>query len=303
MEKYYAKLLLFGEYTIIKGSHALAMQLKQFSGHWEFAADDEPIRYNLEEFVQYLIRLNGRGELLTDMDLRRFERDVNKGLFFESDIPVGYGAGSSGALCAAVYSRYAINPVLKPDEAHYVRLKQQLAQLEGYFHGASSGADPLICYLGHALLLLPDGQARLAYPQKKNKEEPGIFFLLDTGISRKTSPLVERFLQKCENGVFAGALKSELVPATEQAIQDYLSGQRESLFSAVRRISFFQYRHFQEMIPVPFRAAWEEGLSSQSFYLKLCGAGGGGFLLGYCRELREAEECIKEGRVIPLERI
>lgn len=288
MESYYAKLLLFGEYTIIRGSQALAMPLRQYSGHWRFAADDEPVLYKLEEFVQYLLRLKDKGELLTDMDLRRFEREINRGLYFESDIPAGYGVGSSGALCAAVYSRYAVNPFARNDEAHYVRLKQQLSQLEGYFHGASSGADPLICYLNHPVLLLPDGRARLVNPPEKAPADEGSFFLLDTGISRKTGPLVELFLFKCERESFVHALRTELAPATENAIRLYLSGQREALFSEVRRLSEFQYRHFQEMVPAPFRRLWQEGLDSEAFYLKLCGAGGGGFLLGYCRDEAEA---------------
>ncbi len=303
MQRYYGKLLLFGEYTIIKGSQALAMPLEQFSGHWQFAGDDERILYNLEEFVQYLLRLKDKGELLTDMELRQFERDVNRGLFFESDIPVGYGAGSSGALCAAVYSRYAINPFTREDEAHYVRLKQQLAQLEGYFHGASSGTDPLICYLGHTVLLLPDGQARLANPPEKKPGESGSFFLLDTGISRKTGPLVEKFLLKCEDAGFSGSMHEELIPATENAIRNYLAGRREALYPEMRRISEFQYQHFQEMIPPAFRGVWENGLNSEAFYLKLCGAGGGGFLLGYGEDIGAAKAVIAESRVTLLPKI
>ena len=303
MERYYGKLLLFGEYTIIKGSQALAMPLRQYSGGWQFAADDEPVLYNLEEYVQYLMRLKDKGELLTDMDLRRFEREVNRGLYFESDIPVGYGAGSSGALCAAVYSRYALNPFSRSDEAHYVRLKQQLAQLEGYFHGASSGTDPLICYLDHAVLLLPDGQARLAAPPERSPKDSGFFFLLDTGISRKTGPLVEAFLLQCGRPDFVDVIQKELIPATENAIRLYMAAQREALFSEARRISDCQYRHFPEMIPSSFRPLWEEGLNSESFYLKLCGAGGGGFLLGYCRDEAVVRSAVREGQYIPLPKI
>lgn len=303
MERYYAKLLLFGEYTIIRGSQALAMPLRQYSGSWQFAADGQPVPYSLEEFVQYLLRLKDKGELLTGLDLRRFEREVNRGLYFESDIPVGYGAGSSGALCAAVYSRFAFDPFARGDEAHYVRLKQQLAQLEGYFHGASSGVDPLICYIDHAVLLLPDGQARLVNPPERAVPGKGAFFLLDTGISRKTGPLVEQFLLQCGQAGFAEALQQELVPATENAIRLYLAGRREELLTEARRISAFQYRHFQAMIPGPFRQLWEKGLQSDAFCLKLCGAGGGGFLLGYCEEENKARAVIDTGRFIPLPKI
>ncbi|MCB0593817.1 MAG: mevalonate kinase [Lewinellaceae bacterium] len=300
MERYFGKLLLFGEYTIIRGSQALAMPLRRYSGAWRFAADDEPLRYSLEEFVQYLMRLKAKGALLTDMDLRRFEREVNRGLYFDSDIPVGYGAGSSGALCAAVYSRFAIQPFARGDEAHYVRLKQQLAQLEGYFHGASSGTDPLICYLDHAVLLLPNGQARLVMLPEKKAGGSGAFFLLDTGISRKTGPLVEKFLLQCEKEAFAEVLQNELELATENAIKHYLAGEREALFSEIGLISAFQYRYFQEMIPSSFRGIWKSGLDSGAFYLKLCGAGGGGFLLGYCEDEEKAKAGIGAGEYLSL---
>ena len=39
-----------------------------------------------------------------------------RGLYFESTIPQGFGIGSSGALCAAIYDRYSKNPV--PNDRH-----------------------------------------------------------------------------------------------------------------------------------------------------------------------------------------
>ena len=303
MDDFKAKLLLFGEYTIIQGSSALAMPLVRYSGRWQFAEDERQISYPIEEFVQYLMRLADKGELLIEMDLRRFEREVNQGLYFASDIPIGYGVGSSGALCAATYQRFAIQPLAKTDESHFVRLKQQLAQLEGYFHGASSGTDPLICYLGQTVLLLPNGQARLAVPPPKSASGKGGFFLLDTGISRKTAPLVEKFLFLGEQASFSEAIQRVLVPATEKAICCYLAGRRSDLLSEFRQISSFQYQYFQEMIPGFFKEEWKKGLDSEQFYLKLCGAGGGGFLLGYCEDVEKARATISKGKFILLEKI
>ena len=34
------------------------------------------------------------------------------------------------------------------------------------------------------------------------------------------------------------------------------------------------------MIPFELRELWMQGLESKDFYLKICGAGGGGFMLG-----------------------
>ena len=41
------------------------------------------------------------------LNWRQFERDLKQGLWFCSNSPMGYGLGSSGAVCAALYTRYA----------------------------------------------------------------------------------------------------------------------------------------------------------------------------------------------------
>jgi mevalonate kinase len=35
------------------------------------------------------------------------------------------------------------------------------------------------------------------------------------------------------------------------------------------------------MIPNAFHQFWKSGLANDAYYLKLCGSGGGGFLLGF----------------------
>ena len=42
------------------------------------------------------------------------------------------------------------------------------------------------------------------------------------------------------------------------------------------------------MIPEAFRKIWQYGLETHSYYLKLCGSGGGGFLLGFTDDLEKA---------------
>jgi mevalonate kinase len=46
-------------------------------------------------------------------------------------------------------------------------------------------------------------------------------------------------------------------------------------------LSHLQFASFEEMIPPNIRAIWAHGLETREFALKLCGAGGGGFFLGY----------------------
>jgi mevalonate kinase len=42
--------------------------------------------------------------------------------------------------------------------------------------------------------------------------------------------------------------------------------------------------NFDPMIPQGFHDLWREGLDSEEYYLKLCGSGGGGFVMGFTRD-------------------
>jgi mevalonate kinase len=44
------------------------------------------------------------------------------------------------------------------------------------------------------------------------------------------------------------------------------------------------------MIPDSIRPVWEQGLKSGAYTLKLCGAGGGGFLLGIAQNTATLEK-------------
>ena len=60
---------------------------------------------NLKQFVTYLKDLDAG---LVSFDIDVLQKDVNAGMYFDSSIPQGYGVGSSGALVAALYDKYAV---------------------------------------------------------------------------------------------------------------------------------------------------------------------------------------------------
>jgi mevalonate kinase len=275
---YPSKLLLFGEYVIIRGARALAAPYPDFSGRWAWAGAGRSSP-ELTGLLGYLEQLQKDGALLAEMDLRAFAGELGKGLFFESSIPVGYGLGSSGAVVAAVYEAFCTAP-----EAGIPRLREQLAQIESFFHGASSGIDPLVCLLGKPLLLRGKEEAEIVGAPESGSG----LFLLDTGMSRETAPLVRIFLKKCEDPAFSGRIESALLPASDAAIRACLAGDQAGLLRAFEAISRFQWHDFQEMIPEAFRPLWEKGLDSPHYKIKLCGAGGGGFLLGLAPDLEAA---------------
>ncbi len=278
MRTYHGKLLLLGEYTILRGSQGLAMPLELFGGFWSIAGED-PAPGVLSSMADYL----AEKDFSFDLDVVRFKEDVANGWHFNSDIPFGYGAGSSGALTAGIYDRYVSDKAVDLS-----KLKKELGSIEGFFHGASSGIDPLICYLNQSVLLEGKDQLKVVENIPDYKHQ---FFLIDTGIARKTAPLVDIFLEKSKDINYKNRCDAELIPAVDEAIAAFLAADWWGLFEQWHEISFFQYKYFSEMIPEAFRQIWLDGLGGDDYKLKLCGAGGGGFILG----MGNAEKCGVEG--------
>jgi mevalonate kinase len=301
MKTYPAKLLLFGEHTVNAGSQALAVPLPVFSAKWQFApyldrAELTGRQMQLPQFAVYLTQLRRRKELLAQVDIEAFREALHEGLIFESGIPSGYGAGSSGALVAAIFGEWGKDSedwakgVEHISSRQILVLKKILAQMEAFFHGSSSGTDPLVCFLQQPLLLGGHEGARLV----KFPEPPlsATIFLLDTGMERKATPLIEYFLEKMKDVDFHLQCRSVLFPSVDRAITAYLAGNSLGLFEEMHQIGAFQLQFLEKMIPEKFRPLWQEGLDGELFKLKVCGAGGGGFLLGIAKDFESTQKML-----------
>ena len=294
-EVFYAKIMLFGEYSVICDSMGLIIPYAHFKGElgflnkYRYTDHDFAIDSNkmLRKYYAHLVELQKKGELKCDLDLEHFHRDLDKSLFFESSIPQGFGIGSSGALCAALYQRYARKKIrsqrnLKQKEVR--QLKDIFAQMESYFHGISSGIDPLNCYLKYPLLINGEtGISVVGIPRNKFPRE-GAIFLIDTGKPGITQPLVNLFFEKCQNPAFDKLINETLIPLNNKCIHSLLEGETEVFFSALHDLSAFQYNNLQPMIPEPVVSIWKSGLDNKVYSLKLCGSGGGGFILGFTKD-------------------
>lgn len=288
MKHYPAKLLLFGEHVLLLGASALAVPVPAFGGQWEQAspkADVRGLQMRLAEFAEKLGDLPG-------MDVERLKKDLRLGLFFRSDIPIGYGLGSSGALCAAVYDRYC-----KEKTSDLAALKIIFASMESFFHGASSGIDPLTSFLKKPLSIKNKVEVSVAEMADWKTERP-VVFLLDTNLPRRTGPLVEWFLERGGEEVFAKKMNAELLPAHEAMVQAWLSADGENFWPNLRRVSSFQFQNFEPMIPATARDFWKKNLDNEDFTLKICGAGGGGFMLGFAKNREIVSHLENEFRVV-----
>ncbi|MCF8373389.1 MAG: hypothetical protein K9H64_17355 [Bacteroidales bacterium] len=301
-ELYYAKILLFGEYSVIYDSKGLSVPYSHFKGELDFINKN---RYTdltfanesnrmLVEFATYIDKLIEDGKLLCDFNIDEFKKDIERGLFFESSIPQGFGLGSSGALVAAVYDRYAsekITNLRRIGKKQILKLKNIFSQLESFFHGTSSGIDPLNSYIKMPLLINAKSDIKIVGLPRKKKFGDGAIFLINTGKPRKTGPLVNYFIDKVKNEIaFAREVKNTMIPLTDNCINSLVQGDIDEFFAHLKELSRFQLKYMERMIPEPFKGLWQKGIETASYYLKLCGSGGGGFILGFSANFEQAKK-------------
>lgn len=295
---YYAKILLFGEYGIINDSKGLSVPYNYYKGAFQQAEQLEGAslksNQSLQDYYLHLEKLQQGGEIIAPLDLKSFKADIDNGYFFDSSIPEGYGVGSSGALCAAIYDRYALNRI-DPEEdiskENIQILKQILGQMESYFHGKSSGLDPLICYLQLPVLIhSKDELGTVNIPERQGK---GAIFLLNSGQPGETQPMVNIFMEKMKNEGFRTVMKEQFTKYNDACIAAFLKGDTKPLFSNLKQLSHLVFENFTPMIPNSVKDLWQQGIETNAYYLKLCGSGGGGFVLGFTPDLEKAQKMLK----------
>ncbi len=301
---YYAKIILFGEYGVIFDSMALTIPFVHFHGELSFSNGHgytdldfaQNSNQQLKGYANNLKELREKGKLDIGFDLDTLEKDIEKGLYFESSIPQSYGLGSSGALVAAMYCKYGNDPIkssrnVSPE--NMLKLKNDLSQLESYFHGKSSGIDPLNAYIKFPLLIKSKTEIEtVTIPRRKDKGN-GAIFLVNTGGPGKTEPLVHLFIDKCKIEKYNKMIMGEFIPMNNKCITSLLTGRLEQFFNHLEAFSDLQLRYMNPMIPYHFQEHWKHGLETKDFSLKLCGSGGGGYLLGFTKDFDKARAYFK----------
>ena len=276
---YPAKLLLYGEHITLRGGEALAIPSTLFGGRWA-KTPDTPMT-ELLDWTGYLMQDPIREQLHAHLDLSAAADFFATGGHFASSIPRGYGLGSSGALSAALYHRFAAPRSLPAATA---ALRSDLALLESYFHGQSSGTDPLVAYLNRGVHLRPDTAPELIDPLA-DRPVGYRFFLIDTGRARQTAPWVRRFLERYEQRpLFRAAADDYWRVDTAAAIRAVRLGDWAEVQLRTQRIGVFQYKWLRDFCPAHLHPLWETLNARSGTALKLCGAGGGGYLLGITRD-------------------
>ena len=289
MKRYNGKLILFGEYSMIFGSEALLTPYYSAFGEWSSVINRPSARgfesnASIRKFYDYLCNNDG----FRILDLRRFGMELDAGLFFDSNIPLGYGVGSSGSLVAAIYDRYKlieINDIPK--------LKDFLAKMESFFHGSSSGMDPLQCYLGKPFILrqrTTDNGQQLTILEDDFMSEDIHIFLIDTKIKSPTAPLVTRFKELREDETYLNKFDKEYIPTVSNCIKSLIEKKDHEFYNYLSQLSKLQIELLSHTIPEETREYFLTDINKEGFQVKLCGAGGGGFLLGFSNDIQRTND-------------
>jgi mevalonate kinase len=290
MEQFNAKVLLFGEYAVLHNGMALVIPCDKYQGHLDFYESSEhdykallSNKY-LKKFCDFVASHMDEKFML---EVKIFEQELKQGLFFRSTIPQGYGLGSSGALVAAIVLRYLAkakklkNELMMPTLRDLKELKKSLGKLESYFHGVSSGLDPLSIILNEPILYKNKQDIVTAELPKKTTGSNDVVFLLDTKFPRTTSNMMGLFNTLHSKADFKGRFQQYVVQNNNGAIQNFLENDTERFYRSMHDLSAFQLQYMKDFFPEPLHKEVAGGLDNGDYFLKLCGAGGGGFMLGF----------------------
>ncbi len=257
--QYPAKLLLFGEYSIIHGSDALVLPYHKLYGRWQVNNEPTLPQEDLSPFLDYVSNLSG-------CNLSKLDRIRDDKWHFESIIPTGYGVGSSGALTAAIFE------LLFESSEDLSKVKDKLAEIESFFHGSSSGMDPLASLLRKPIHI-SDGEINILNDFKA----PTDIYIYDSHKTRRSKPLIEHYKMMREADMSFLAISKALANFNSQIIHEIIN--KQNYIASFKEISSIQFQSFDKMIPGDIKTLWKKGLESDTYYFKLSGAGGGGYFL------------------------
>jgi len=280
-EIYTSAIMLVGEYGVMAGGSALTIPFQKFNVRVRKTGDIPSVKEKeasqSQAYLKSLYKHIGNlpaGTFHAIPDLDFFYQNLES-VWFERNIPTGYGLCNSSAISAAIYDLFF-------PESRNVPLshqKEDLAAIESYSYGLpkdlrkhvknSSGAEALTSFTGTPIYFKDDGSIQKVEFNPDKIPSGYRFFLLDSEETTDSIPLVRQFLRKMENPGFASSVRNEYCVINQKLIEVLLGRYNADPGLLIRVLSDFQYTHFREMIPDRMLDLWIEGQVTNEFYLKL----------------------------------
>ena len=254
---FYSKILLFGEYGIIEDSKGLSIPFNFYKGALKIPNKINSISKASNKILRGFLKYLKSSKIKLDLD--KFSSDIDKGLYFNSSIPEGYGIGSSGALVAAVYDKYAFKKTTVLENLtreKLINLKNIFSIMESYFHGKSSGLDPLNSYLSIPILINSKKDIKVTGIPSQKSIGNGAVFLMDSGKIGSTAPMVNIFMEKMKKDGFRKIMNEKFIRHTNLCVDNFLNGDLSALFNNTKKLSRIVLKNFKPMIPKEFHSVW-----------------------------------------------
>ncbi len=249
-----AKAILFGEYLVLMGGDILSLPLPNQTGGFSINPESNSF---WEGYYQFLSDISE--DFNQDFDIDRLKADIVAGLHFDTTFKQRAGLGSSGVLVACLYRDYTDNKVTDTTQ-----LLEDFSKMEAYFHGTSSGFDPLVSYLAKPILRQGDSVQVLQKLPEVN------YTIVDSHAQRKDPDLVNNFLQRVSDSTGYESDINALTLLNNEIIASIVEGD----------IPDEKIAHFCEEEQRLFPDCFPPSMAGQPL-VKLCGAGGGGYFIRF----------------------
>ena len=195
-KNFYSKVLLFGEYGIISNSNALSVPFKEFYGFLNKSTKlNQDQKHSNDELIELYHFIYKNSTINDVIDIQNLKKDLELGLYFDSNIPIESGVGSSGALVASIFHKYSRIDV---NNLEIMEIKNLLSIIESKFHGKSSGLDPLVSFHSKPILL---SNQKIKLLDDIDYRDYRIY-LINSNINASTKEMIEMFNMKMKDTDF-----------------------------------------------------------------------------------------------------
>lgn len=222
------------------------------------------------------------------MQIPEFYLKVDISKHVTSTIPIGYGLGSSAALCLAMFE--LTEKELFPHGPTFGERFDLLREMESTYHASSSGVDLLICAaLGPVLIDMGNRNVPKVYTAEVR--QPIQLALIDAGSRRESnSSFIPKVLHRLKDHLKWDRYKT----LTTSGIEAILSGDWDVLSQVIEELRIIQCE--VGMLPAAVDRCLEK--SSGVLGWKAIGAGGGGVVLVFGQNGFELSPEIKKESVM-----
>ncbi len=268
----YGKWILAGEHSVLRGVPALVLPLKEFSMkfHYKRGAQSLEVEFIGSHGQELKLILWG----LLENALKKVGRtreELTGAITIDSTLPLGAGLGASAALCVGFGQIFSYLGWIEEKNIY-----EFSRELEGLFHGESSGVDIAIALEGEGLRFMRGGERT----RLKQNWVPRLY-LSYSGKRGVTSDCVKKVMDLHERSQGLGVkVDAQMREAVELAEKSLLMDESEGFAMLAQSLDmardcFYQWQLCDGSLDQHMRELSQGG----AYAVKPTGSGGGGYVL------------------------